>query len=464
MERIKKAVEYFNNEQSEMAEQLALDVLKKYPDSVDAIDIISAVFLKTNNSILLNKGNHKDLDKIRKVAKYLYDLKMWPHSMAFYKKSLSLDSKDYVGLNNLGLIYEQMLDDENAKICYERSIAVKYNFYGLYNLGIYYRKKKDTQKAIEYVKKALELNPDDKQTMYSLGMLYFMESDFENGYKYFLQRKTEGIEKLKNFWDGTPHKDKKVLVYCDYGFGDAIMYSRYFPFLKDYFESVKVVCSQKLVNLFKNSFDGIEFSPMYTDLDYDYSVLAMNLPYYLKMDFSKIPYSSGYLKADKNKVQEYKEKYFSNTDKIKIGLFWIGGEKEKRVARTRFMALTDLKDIIDLKNIQFYSLQVDDPFDDIQFFPEIIDLGKEFKDFSDTAAAIENLDLVISIDSAVIHLAGALGKKSYLMLPKSTEWRWFKDEKKTVWYDSVELFVQDVLYDWESVVNKICIALNQICK
>ncbi|MBQ7450622.1 tetratricopeptide repeat protein [bacterium] len=454
MERIKNAIDYFSNGQFESAEKIALEVLKKFPDNIDAIDIISAVYLKTNKSILLEKGGNNEIDYIRKVAKYLNDLKMYSYSMDFYKKSLSIKPRDYIGYNNLGLLYENMNDDENAKKCYEKSIKIQYNYFGLYNLGIYYRKRKDTENAIKYVKKALALRPDDWQTNYSLGMLYFMKSDFENGYKYFLKRKTKGIENLKNFWDGTFQKDKTVLVYCDYGFGDAIMYSRYFPFLKNYFKSVKVACSDKLKKLFQSSMGDIEFVSVYLESDYDYCVLAMNLPYYLKMDFTQIPFSNGYLKVKDDDVEEFRKKYFDN-EKFKIGLFWIGGEKEKRVARTRFMELSELKEIVRMKNFQFYSLQVDDPFNDIQFFPEIVDLGKNFRDFYDTACAIQNLDLVISIDSAVIHLSGALGKKAFLMLPKSSEWRWFLDEKKTVWYDSVELFVQDKLYDWSSVTDKI---------
>lgn len=460
MNEIKKAVEYFNNEEYEKAENIAIDVLRQNPENIDAIDVISAIFLKTNKSIVLEKGGHKNLDIIRRVARYLNELKMWPHSMAFYKKSLSIDPKDYVALNNLGLLYEEMLDDKNAKICYEKSIKLKYNFYALYNLGISYRKQKDTKNAIKYVEKALQLKPNDAQTEYSLGMLYFMESNFEKGYKYFLKRVTPGAELLKNLWDGSLQKDKTVLVYCDYGFGDAIMYARYFPLLKNYFKKVIVCCSPKLIELFKNSFEDIEYTTVYPEHIYDYSVLAMNLPYFLKMDFSQIPNSQGYLKADEKKVIEYKEKYF-DTDKLKVGLFWIGGEREKRTAKNRFMALSDLQKIFELPEMKFYSLQVDDPFDDIQFYPDIVDLGKEFKDFSDTAAAMKNLDLMISIDSSAIHLAGAIGVKSFLMLPKCSEWRWFLDEKKTVWYDSVELFVQKELYDWNSVVDEIYEKLKQ---
>ena len=461
MNDIAKAVEYFNNEEFEEAEKTALSVLKKGRYSTDAIDVIAAVFLRTNKSVLLETATKKDLDFLRMTAVYLNKLKMYPHAIEFYQKALSIDPKDYIGFNNLGLLYENLREDEQAKTYYEKSLKIRPNYEAYYNLGIYYRKQKDTKNAIKYVRQALQLKPDDVQILYSLGMLYFMESDFEQGYKYFLKRNTGGIDSLKNFWDGTAHPDKTILIYCDYGFGDAFMYSRYFPFLKKYFKNVKVWCAPTLKSVFEKSFEGIEFSSILPLIEYDYCVLAMNLPYFLKMDFSQIPYSSGYLKADENKAKTFKEKYF-NTDKLKIGLFWIGGEKEKRTAKNRMMPLFELQNIINNPKVQCYSFQVEDLLDELKDFPQVINLGADFGDFSDTAAAMKNLDLMISIDSAVIHLAGALGVKSFLMLPKCSEWRWFLDEKKTVWYDSVELFVQNKLYDWSDVVNEISEKINSL--
>ncbi len=453
MNYIETAINYFNANEFEKAEQIALDCIYKNIFNDDAIDIIAAVYLRTNKSKLLETASRKNLDIIRKTAVFLNKLKMYDYSMAFYKKALEIEPNDHVGLNNMGLIYENLKDDEKAKMCYEKSLKVKPNYEAFYNLGIYYRKQKDTDNAIKYVKEALIFRPNNPQTEYSLGMLYFMDSDFENGYRHFLKRETKGIDGLKNFWNGEMHTDKTILVFCDYGFGDAIMYSRYFPFLKNYFKNIKVCCSKNLKHLFEQSFDNIDF---YTNCltEYDYCVLAMNLPYFLNMDFSKIPFSEGYLKAEENKVKKYKELYF-NTNKLKIGLFWVGGGRDKRTEKARRINLFELQSLFNISQAQFYSFQVEDPYDEIKDFPQIKNLGATFYDFSDTASAMKNLDLMISIDSSAIHLAGGLGVKSYLMLPKCSEWRWFKNEKKTLWYNSVELFTQKHLYNWSDVVNEI---------
>lgn len=454
MNDINTAIDYFHSNEFEKAEKIALKIYEQNPNNNDVIDILAAVFLKTNKSCLVDFQNKKYIDVIRKTAIYLNKLKMYHHSMELYKKSLKLEPKDAVGLNNLGLLYENLQDDNNAKICYEKSLKIRPNYEAFYNLGIYYRKQKDAQNAIKYVKKALDFKPNDSQTEYSLGMLYFMESNFQEGYKHFLKRYTPGIETLKNFWDGQPKPDKTILVFCDYGLGDAIMFSRYFPFLKNYFKKIKVYCSKNLKPLFEESFNEIEFSCNLSEITYDYCVLAMNLPYYLNMDFSNIPYPNGYLRAEDTKIKEYKEKYFK-TDKLKVGLFWIGGGREKRTEKYRAIPLQKFEKILNKDKYKFYSFQIEDPFFEIKNFPQITNLGTSFRNFSDTAAAMKNLDLMISIDSSLIHLAGALNIKSYLLLPKCSEWRWFKDEKETPWYNSVEIFAQKNLYDWSFVTNKL---------
>ena len=286
-----------------------------------------------------------------------------------------------------------------------------------------------------------------------------MEKDFYRGYPYFLKRPVNGIENLKNFWDGAKHIDKCILVYCEYGLGDAIMFSRYFPFLQKYFSKIKVFCAPSLQKLFTVSFKNIDFVDKIEDQKYDYCVLSMNLPYYLKMDFDNIPSSEGYLNADENKILLYKNKYFDN-NLLKIGICYIGGELEKRNAKYRSVRLERFSKLFELKNTKFYSLQKDDPFNQLENYPQIVDLGSTFNDFSDTAAAMKNLDFMITIDSAPVHLAGALGVKTLLMLPFYSEWRWFADEKNTSWYKSVEIIRQTEPAGWQKIVDKIYTILS----
>ncbi len=462
MNELNEAVENFHKGNFDIAESLALKILSKNIDDNDALDILAAIHLKNNHLNFLDKITIKDLNLIRKLAVFLDKLKMHSHSAKIYEIAVTLDKKDFIGFNNLGLAYENMHEDDKAINSYKNSIQVKENYPAMYNLGVIYRKQKDTDKSIHYLKRTLSYQKDDPTINYSLGMSYFMDKNFYEGYKYFLKRKTYNIEGLKNFWDGKEKPDKTILVYCDYGFGDAIMYSRYFSLLKNYFQNIKVCCNKSLTKLFENSFTDIKFVEDFKNEEYDFSVLAMNLPYFLNLDFDNIPFPQGYLKADEETVNYFREKYFMN-NKFKVGVFWLGGEKQKRNAKERSMPLHYLENCFSNDNIQFYSIQKEDEYDELKTFPQIVNLAPELSDFSKTAAAIKNLDLVITIDSAPVHLAGALGMKTLLLLPYNSEWRWFKDNKKTIWYNSVDIISQITPYSWANIdkaINEYLINLN----
>ena len=450
MEKLENAIKCFNEENFSKAEQFALEIYAQNPLSTENLDF------------LYNAGK-QELDLIRKIAFFLFDLKTFKQAEFFFKKALEIYPVDSVALSNLGLIYEEFDEIEKAQNAYLRSLKIKTNYPALYNLGVLYRKIKQIEKSTYYLEKARELNPNNSYVNYSLGMSYLMEKNFEKGYPLFLNRPVRHIEHLKNFWNGEKYSDKKILVFCEYGLGDAIMFSRYFPLLKEYFASVVVVCQSELISIFESSFSDIEFVSQDANVEYDYCVLAMDIPFLTKMDFNSIPLPEGYLRIDEEKVAEFKGKYFDN-NLLKVGIFYLGGEQEKRNARFRAIELKKLTKLMCLDGVQLYSFQKDDKYGELNEFPQIIDLGKDFRDFSDTAAAMKNLDVMVTIDSAPVHLAGALGIKTFLMLPKYSEWRWFLDEKNTPWYKSVELFRQSDSSCWDNVVEDVFDKLSTLKK
>ncbi|MCD7880063.1 MAG: hypothetical protein LUG16_09055, partial [Candidatus Gastranaerophilales bacterium] len=179
------------------------------------------------------------------------------------------------------------------------------------------------------------------------------------------------------------------------------------------------------------------------------------LLYNMERHFSHIPNSQGWLCADEKKVE-----YFSKLDKFKsekkkIGFFWRGNPN---IMPNRSIDISFFSKIFEMKNMQFYSLDIVKK-DEItkKIFEEynITDCSEYIKNVDDTAAIIKNLDLVITIDSSIVHLAGALGVKTYLLLPNNPEWRWFKDDDKTIWYDSVKIFKQTKQGHWQSVIDRL---------
>lgn len=393
----------------------------------------------------------RDLDRIRDYAKMAKDVNYWEFAIKFYSLSLKLDKRDYVAMNNIGLGLEDLKQFDKAKGYYESSLKVKPNYWAYHNLGVYYRRARDFEKSVIYLKKALQFQPDNVETMTSLGMSYLSMRDFENGYKYYQYRCPNLKARFQNPWDGEEHLDSTLLIYYDGGRGDQLMFCRYIPFIQQKFKKVIFVVYEELKEFFKFNYPDLDVKTVNEPYFYDYSVNLMELHYFLKMDFENIPFSQGYLKVDEKKVEEYKEKFFI-TDKLKVGLFWQGNLK---VFPYRSMKLDEMSPLFNIENCQFYSCQKGAGVEQLEKYPQIVNLGDTFNDFSDTASALKNLDLLITIDSSILHLAGALGVKTFLLLPHASEWRWFADEQTTPWYDSVKIFKQEKLYDWDKPVQLV---------
>ncbi len=400
-----------------------------------------------------------NLDIARDFAKMAKTSEQYVYGIKFFEKALSLEANDSVGWNNLGLLYEKIKNFEKAKLCYINSLKSEQNYEALHNLGVLYRTLRDFDESIKYLKQALKLRPNHYETMISLGMSYLSKKDLKNGRKYYQVVKQEVKEKYKNPWDGKKHKDKTLLVYYYAGFGDHIMFSRYFPFLKKYFKHIKVWLPTNIKCLIEKNFPEIEFVDK-SSVKYDYSVSIMELHFLLNMDFENIPDSNGYLTSDKGLVEKYQKEYF-DTNKFKIGLFWQGNPN---VFANRSIKLKELEPIFlnKDKSFNFYSFEKEDNENQIKNYPQLIDLGVTFKNFEDTAAALMNLDILITIDSAIAHLAGALGVKTFLLLPYSSEWRWFDDTNTTPWYNSVRIYKQEKPYHWGDVVKKIANEIKNI--
>ena len=386
-----------------------------------------------------------NVNLLRNFAKMAKTAGQTDYAIKFYQKSLEIEPQDPIGWNNTGLLLEQKHDYKSAKEAYIKSLKIKKNYEALHNLGVLHRMERNFQESVRCLNDALKLKPAAGQTLLALGMSYLSQKDFKNGYKYYMTKKPEVRALYKNYWDGKEHKDKTLLVYYDSGFGDQIMFCRYLNFVKNKFKHIKLLTHPSLFKLFKDNFPDIEIV-LNNDGNYNYSDNIMYLNYHLGIDFYNIPYSKGYLKVEKSDDERF------HTPKKKIGLFWQGNYDGYA---NRAIALKELAPLLDVENTQFYGFVKEDKLNQIQAFPQIIDIGKDVKDFADTASKLMNLDLFITIDTAAANLAGALGVKTFLMLPYASEWRWFSDTITTPWYDSVTIFKQKQHWDWSTVVKEI---------
>lgn len=395
------------------------------------------------------------------------DMGEYKKAEEFCARTLELYPDNPSSWVNAGFLQELFYNNEEvAQECYKKAIEYK-DTQAFYHLAVSLQKSEKFEEAEHYYKKAMEIYPNDPDIKASLGCLYLSQRQFKKGFEYFINREqSKEIMSLKNLWTGQEDKyfdtNKTILVYSDQGLGDGIQFARYLPLLQKQFEKVIVYTREPLTKILKRSFADIDFyDSNLNSLNYDSSILMMDIPYYLDLGFDAIPSVDGFLKPDEEKILKYKQKYFNN-DKFKIGLCWKAGDLSIRGAINRTVNIDYLKPLLEAGNIEFYSFQKDDIFDATKKYPQLIDLAQTFNDFDDTAAAMKNIDLMVSVDSACIHLAGALGIKSKLLLPYCPDWRWFDNTKETEWYSSVEIIKQTDRQHWYKEVEILSELLTEL--
>ena len=244
------------------------------------------------------------------------------------------------------------------------------------------------------------------------------------------------------------------------------MFSRYLPLAAKKCKKLIFMCQQPLTPLFaENPQLGIsELIGTYipeSEMDFDYHAPLLSLPYILGLSGEDVfAYSGGVLNTTQEKHDLAKEQYFKN-DNLKIGIKWQGNtyyDKDRVIPTEMFLPL------IQTPNTQFYSFQTFEGSENINKLQTVIDIGKELVDFSLTAAALSNLDLVICNDTSLAHLAGAMGIPCWIILPYEVNWRWHNDLSKCDWYNSVRLFHQDSVGNWQNVFDKIEKAMDEALK
>ncbi len=393
--------------------------------------------------------NNKETNICLLYSQILKDLYLNNESIKILNDFLEQNPDNHEAIFQLAVNYMDLCQYHTAYKYYKRAYLLSSsNINYLHGLATALKYLGHTDKSKEILENIVIRHPDEIQSAISLGMIYLKEKNFSEGMRLYSKRsyttkfynlfKDKIIEKGKNI------TGKRILLYSDCGLGDTVMFSRYIPVLKNIVSKVILQTDKDLVSLLKTSFPNIEVIPK-TQIppDYDFAIPIMNLPYILNCDFSKIPYSSGYIKTSKNS-----QSFLFNTEKLKVGLFYCGN---KKVFKNRFLMPSDVIDLTEQNNIQIYSFQLKDKI----LSDKIIDLSTLISDYSDTAALLKQLDVLVTVDSSVAHVAGAMGIKTFLLLPKIAEWRWFNDEHNTIWYDSVTIYKQTIAGVWSDVIKQV---------
>jgi tetratricopeptide (TPR) repeat protein len=298
-----------------------------------------------------------------------------------------------------------------------------------------------------------------------------MRGDFAEGWEEYEWRLRSSERKGPRFperpWQGEGLAGKHIYVQAEQGFGDSIQFARYLPLLAARAGGVTVRVHQQLVRLFRVSLPDItvlgdrgEPSPYHCDAP------LLSLPRLFKTRYETIPATAPYLRAPIELVQPWTER-LSKMQGCKVGLVWAGNPEHVNDHR-RSLDLDQLRPVFDVGGTSFASLQHGARRADLEKLkrnkPPIVDLASDFADFADTAAALEALDLVITVDTSVAHLAGALGKPVWVLLPWVTDWRWMRERLDNPWYPSMRLFRQRRGEEWISTIARMAAELEAVAQ
>lgn len=461
----------------EEAQSFYKKILEENPDDCEVMNLIGMSELQRQNYEAAETYIKKAIS-VQKVQYFYETLAHVYFQQKKYQKELEtrLEEEKLFGLTfeqafSLGLVYKNLMDFEKSEEYYLKSLEFDPNSRdACFNLANLYTVFHMPEKAKTYYLKCIEIKPDDRESKYFLALNYFRLKDYDNGLKYFETRlcretaiNTEAITypnliPNRPIWNGEDISDKTLYTYYEAGFGDMLMFARYIPLLQKRCKKLIIKPQIQLCELLRENFPDVEVMDYFweeKDLNFDVHIPFLSVPYVLNLGTDGMFISRDrYLKADENKVKEYKETFFNN-NKFKIGIKWQGNTYYETA---RVINVDAFSGLFEMDNVQVYSAQTfegAEEFEKLASKYDIVDLSKSFKDFSYTAAAVENLDLVICNDTSLAHLAGAMHKPCAILLPYNYNWRWHTDLSYCDWYESVKLYLADKNESWNSVMGRV---------
>lgn len=382
-------------------------------------------------------------------------------------KAIALSPNHAVYYGNLGMSYDALKKEQESADAFGKALAISPDYENAHlahhNLGVYFAGKGEYSRALEHYNKAVELKKDFYDAVWNRGIILLLLGDFEQGWKDYEARfKKQSPTDSRKFkiprWDGSSLNNKKIIVIAEQGFGDCIQFARYLPMIKEAGGSIVLECKKELKRLFEKicCIDGIiEKGEDISGLECDFYIHLMSLPRVFGTNSEKdIPNKVPYLKADPRLAEKFKSKLKAEEGKIKVGIVWSGNKKQESDENrsARFLDFIPLKAI---KEIKLFSLQKGPASAQLNKDADVIDMSSEIENFADTAAIIENLDLVITVDTSVAHLAGAMAKKTFVLLASDADWRFMLKRNDCPWYPTMKLLRQERAGDWASVIGQV---------
>lgn len=438
----------------------ALADLKRHDEAVVAFKKILA--LDPNDvPALVNLGNT------------LYESRVFEEAIDCFQRVFTLDPDNVAAHNGLGSVLVELNRVDEAIACFDHALELDPRYDGaVYNLGVAMERQFRYDEALEKYEQAIALKPDFAEACWNRGLVHLLHGRFRASWSgYECRRQLRGAAALPEMpypaWDGTADiGSRKLLIQAEQGFGDAIQAVRYIPLLEQQGVECWMQCLKSLSGIVRRSFPQVhvvEVGEVPPGLDF--YIPVMSLPRAMQTNAEvDIPAQVPYLAADPEQVA-YWQQQLPASFRNRVGLVWRGNPKHGN-DHNRSSRLNDyLPAITGNTDVLFVTLQKDLTAEEqalLQGRANVKTLDTELTDFDESAAVMCSLDVVISIDSAPAHLAGALGVPVWILLPFYGEWRWMRDRDDTHWYPTAKLFRQAAFGDWPGVIRTIDNQLKQL--
>lgn len=391
-------------------------------------------------------------------------------ALDLYARVLGQDPDDAQALSGLGVaLFEQGNVEEGLRATQRALTLNPFSMDAYVNLGYIQTKLGQYTEALNSYQHALRLESGNPHARLNYAINLLLLGHFEEGWSEYESRFTAQPYNCPRSplvdvptWDGSSWEGMWLFVFAEQGYGDTLQFVRFFSELKARGIKILFACQEPLIKLLKGHADLV--IPLFErnlPCKPDYQLPLLSLPRILKTGLDTIPNHVPYVSPPEDLVREWRERLGAIAG-IKVGLVWAGSPTHKN-DRNRSIPLVRLAPLFQVEGVTFVSLQLGSAADQAasaQQANKLVNLTEAIADFADTAALIANLDLVISVDTSVVHLAGAMGKPVWVLLPFAPDWRWLLDREDSPWYPTMRLFRQSKAGDWETVIQAVVAALD----
>lgn len=400
----------------------------------------------------------------------LKDLGRLSEAQAAYRRAVALDPGLAEGHLNLGICLLHDGQEMAARVHFERALELRPgSALALLGLGHVHDLRGERAEAIASYRRAIALDADLAEAHFNHALQLLATGDFENGWREYEWRWRLDTRTTRRpsapHWDGESLSGRTVLLYAEQGFGDALQFIRYAPLVARRAERVLVRCHPELVDLF-SSMPGLGAVAASDDRlpPFDLCAPLMGLPRLFGTTLQTIPAEVPYLRPPPERVREWHARVRRDDGLLQVGIAW-ASNPETRLGRQKSIRLAALAPLAAHRGIIFHSLQKGTASAEAAGAPSgmtLVDHEARLGCFADTAALIENLDLVITVDTAVAHLAGSLGKPVWTLVSYPAVWRWAHEGETSLWYPTMLLLRQATPGRWDAVIERAAEALRRL--